>query len=899
MTSKSGSSKFWIQYQKDSAPRQHDFAKEGNSLAQNIAKLCKEFHVTDSPSNYALCVEANGQAIKYITQQDLDAGISLPANSSIRLKVSPEQEAKDVIQKLRSGKLATQKKTVFDLSRNYLNDGDFVPAFLNAGGITAITDLIKTVSGGTLAYALAALATAMSYGYGWESIGEDVVAKIVQCILESSNIQVKSSSLKICAHMIGNEHSAGFWLVHHELVTAAEKRGQKPYEAVITALRNEDVNIKVGALQVINSFIEHAPDRTTFEEFLLLIENFGYLQELKAQLTTVTAVDFKKSVYWHQVAKSNHWGQEKAISYDKTNPDHEKLLMQLWDTCFPNTKLESRVSEQWKLLGFQGTDPGTDFRGMGILGLKHILYFAKKYTATFTKMASTQANRKSHYYPVSTAGINISAMLMEILNVGKKVENPDDVGEIFPILFDHPYALEEMYCLVFQMFHRVWDEMNADYMDFTNVAAAVKQNTINALRGSADLKTFRELLRVPLEHQAGKKENRRVSRLLDITAVQKEINTHHTSLKASHDGLAASAGYSFNPSASNASKRKSYSPGALPRGSAPNVSFLSRNSMPPNRHQPAGTQRHTAPADCLKGAPKEIMSESVTLDVYVMLANQCKEVTVSRESSVKAVIEMVSKALKKKMKKPKKGENHQLFIPSSGIWLHEQRKLWSYMLKNNERLELKNKPPNLNFRKVTIEIKLDSTSYNQPVEYLPDTSVRGIIQTIDKAKNIVQDINSFGIFIEGDGSCASNIWLEENRTLASYGIGSAKLVFSSRSGGGENGGKTQNILLQIQVDSTSKTMQFDENMTAAAVIARVCGRLKLEESRYCLYSVSNQKYLADGLPLTAYALTPSQVLVLKKRNPGFKPDRPVLNLSGMSLEGIEFRAPGEEEHGAG
>lgn len=33
----------------------------------------------------------------------------------------------------------------------------------------------------------------------------------------------------------------------------------------------------------------------------------------------------------------------------------------------PTKKLKARISKQWADIGFQGDDPKTDFRGMGIL----------------------------------------------------------------------------------------------------------------------------------------------------------------------------------------------------------------------------------------------------------------------------------------------------------------------------------------------------------------------------------------------------------------------------------------------------------------------------------------------------------------------------------------------------
>ena len=40
----------------------------------------------------------------------------------------------------------------------------------------------------------------------------------------------------------------------------------------------------------------------------------------------------------------------------------------------PGSPLEARVSRQWTEIGFQGNDPATDFRGMGILSLECMLY---------------------------------------------------------------------------------------------------------------------------------------------------------------------------------------------------------------------------------------------------------------------------------------------------------------------------------------------------------------------------------------------------------------------------------------------------------------------------------------------------------------------------------------------
>jgi len=48
-------------------------------------------------------------------------------------------------------------------------------------------------------------------------------------------------------------------------------------------------------------------------------------------------------------------------------------LVQLWNSLQPDVALTGRISAQWTFIGFQGNDPATDFRGMGLLGLLNLL----------------------------------------------------------------------------------------------------------------------------------------------------------------------------------------------------------------------------------------------------------------------------------------------------------------------------------------------------------------------------------------------------------------------------------------------------------------------------------------------------------------------------------------------
>lgn len=63
----------------------------------------------------------------------------------------------------------------------------------------------------------------------------------------------------------------------------------------------------------------------------------------------------------------------RATPYDADNLQHEQKLLQLWSLLQPGIPLLTRKTKQWQNIGFQGEDPKTDFRGMGLLGLENLL----------------------------------------------------------------------------------------------------------------------------------------------------------------------------------------------------------------------------------------------------------------------------------------------------------------------------------------------------------------------------------------------------------------------------------------------------------------------------------------------------------------------------------------------
>ena len=105
----------------------------------------------------------------------------------------------------------------------------------------------------------------------------------------------------------------------------------------------------------------------------------------------------------------------KKQSFDWNNLSHFELIDKYWNAMFPNVRRQKRtISEEWGELGFQGNDPSTDFRGMGLLGLLQLEYFASN-RMTDAKKVLGDSMHPRRYYPFSATGINITAFVMELL----------------------------------------------------------------------------------------------------------------------------------------------------------------------------------------------------------------------------------------------------------------------------------------------------------------------------------------------------------------------------------------------------------------------------------------------------------------------------------------------------
>lgn len=163
------------------------------------------------------------------------------------------------------------------------------------------------------------------------------------------------------------------------------------------------------------------------------------------------------------------------VAFSGTRLDHQEALKELWYAAFPESDLHGLVSEQWKEMGWQGNDPSTDFRGGGFISLENLLFFAKRYSKSFQQLLRKKGGRRATWeYPFAVAGVNITFMLIQMLDLRSSKPSSWMGASFLRILAEEEMAFDLLYCVAFKVMDTLWLTMHASYMEFNVVMKATR-----------------------------------------------------------------------------------------------------------------------------------------------------------------------------------------------------------------------------------------------------------------------------------------------------------------------------------------------------------------------------------------------------------------------------------------
>ncbi|KAK6922395.1 ELMO domain [Dillenia turbinata] len=162
-------------------------------------------------------------------------------------------------------------------------------------------------------------------------------------------------------------------------------------------------------------------------------------------------------------------------NFDASKPDHQEALRGLWSAAYPGEELHGLITNQWKEMGWQGRDPSTDFRGAGFISLENLLFFAKTFSTSFQRLLKKQGGKRAAWeYPFAVAGVNITFMIMQMLDLDTSKRRTFIRSVFLQILSENEWAFDLLYCVAFVVMDKQWLERNATYMEFNDILKSTR-----------------------------------------------------------------------------------------------------------------------------------------------------------------------------------------------------------------------------------------------------------------------------------------------------------------------------------------------------------------------------------------------------------------------------------------
>ncbi|KAM0877406.1 hypothetical protein ACQ4PT_035536 [Festuca glaucescens] len=193
--------------------------------------------------------------------------------------------------------------------------------------------------------------------------------------------------------------------------------------------------------------------------------------------------------------------QRSNVPFDCYTVQHQDALKELWKLAYPVRQLPPLKSDLWKEMGWQNSDPSTDFRAGGFMSLENLIYFARNYPDSFHRLLyKADGERAEWEYPFAVAGVNISYTLAQTLVLQSGNRSSKASVCFAQLLEDDEMAFDNLFCIAFQMLDAQWLARRASYMEFNEVLKSTlvqleQELTSEGISSVQNMPSFRMLKR--------------------------------------------------------------------------------------------------------------------------------------------------------------------------------------------------------------------------------------------------------------------------------------------------------------------------------------------------------------------------------------------------------------------
>ncbi|KAL7197078.1 hypothetical protein ACSBR1_036987 [Camellia fascicularis] len=142
------------------------------------------------------------------------------------------------------------------------------------------------------------------------------------------------------------------------------------------------------------------------------------------------------------------------VNFVASRVEHHEGLKALWSATYPGQELHGLVSDQWKEMA-------------GFISLENLLFFAKTFSTSFQCLLKKQGGKRAAWeYPFAVAGVNITFMIMQMLDLDATRRRTFVRTVFLQMLSENEWAFDLLYCVAFVVMDKQWLEKNATYMQF-------------------------------------------------------------------------------------------------------------------------------------------------------------------------------------------------------------------------------------------------------------------------------------------------------------------------------------------------------------------------------------------------------------------------------------------------
>ncbi|XP_008334744.1 ELMO domain-containing protein 3 [Cynoglossus semilaevis] len=144
---------------------------------------------------------------------------------------------------------------------------------------------------------------------------------------------------------------------------------------------------------------------------------------------------------------------------DNSQPVHMRVLQTIYKRLISSRLDCPRFGAHWENIGFQGTDPATDLRGTGFLGLMHTLYFVMDpETLPLARDIYKLSQHPTQNFPFSVMSINMTRIALQVLReeaLSKECNRRQQVVGV----------LNEFYVATYLHLYQLWKTQNKTIAD--------------------------------------------------------------------------------------------------------------------------------------------------------------------------------------------------------------------------------------------------------------------------------------------------------------------------------------------------------------------------------------------------------------------------------------------------